>query len=106
MKIDITQIVQNDINSILCFADRAARYICVIKNQLDALFILSLFRQLTSTCFGHIYNPSGGLLCIYNNWYCMLPGRPTDSHLKSTTRTNCCIYIYIYIYTVYLLMMG
>ena len=40
------------------------------KNQLDALFILSLFRQSTSTCFGHICSPlSGGILHIYNNWY-------------------------------------
>jgi len=36
------------------------------ENQLDALFILSLFRQLTSAYFGHICNPtSGGILYIY-----------------------------------------
>ena len=36
------------------------------KNQLYALFVLSLFRQSTSTCFGHICNPSsGGILYIY-----------------------------------------
>ena len=40
------------------------------KNQLDALFILSLFRQLTATCFGHIYRPlSGGIMYTYSNWY-------------------------------------
>ena len=40
------------------------------KNQLDALFILSLFHQSTSTCSGHICSPSsGGILYIYNNWY-------------------------------------
>jgi hypothetical protein len=40
------------------------------KNQLDALFILSLFRQSASTCFGHICRPSSGsILYIYNNWY-------------------------------------
>jgi len=48
------------------------------KNQLDALFIHSLFRQSTSTCFEHICSPlSGGILCvcvcvyiyIYNNLY-------------------------------------
>jgi len=40
------------------------------KNQLDALFILSKFRQSTSTCFGHICSPSsGGILYIYNNLY-------------------------------------
>jgi hypothetical protein len=39
-------------------------------NQPDALLILSLFRQSTSTCFGHICSPSsGGILYIYNNWY-------------------------------------
>jgi hypothetical protein len=51
------------------------------KNQIDALFILSLFRQSTSTCFRHICSPSsGGILCvyiyIYNSWYvlCFLVG--------------------------------
>ena len=35
------------------------------KNQLDALFILSLFHQSTSTCFEHICSPSsGGMLCV------------------------------------------
>jgi len=28
------------------------------ENQLDAVFILSLFRQSTSICFGHICSPS------------------------------------------------
>jgi hypothetical protein len=31
-------------------------YLCN-KNQLNALFILSLFHQTTSTCFGHICGP-------------------------------------------------
>ena len=42
------------------------------ENQLDALFILSLFRHSTATCFGHICSPSpGGILyvcvcvCVY-----------------------------------------
>ena len=30
------------------------------KHHIDALFILSLFRQSTSTCFGHICSPSSG----------------------------------------------
>jgi hypothetical protein len=30
------------------------------KNQLEALFIVNLFRPTTSTCFGHIYCPSSG----------------------------------------------
>jgi hypothetical protein len=39
------------------------------ENQLDALFILNLFRQSTSTCFGHICSQSSGdILYIYNNW--------------------------------------
>jgi len=115
------------------------------ENQLDALFILSLLRQSTSTCFGHICGPSsGGILYIYSSWYvlsfsvdcllagqivlfswlsvgrpgcafqltvcwparlcfsvdCLLADRPTDSQLKSTEHTSCCIY------TVHLLMMG
>ena len=40
------------------------------ENQLDALFIVSLFRHPTSTCFGHICSPpSGGILYIHNKWY-------------------------------------
>jgi len=78
------------------------------ENQLVVLFILSLFCQSVSACFGHICSPSsGGILYIYNNWYvlcfsvdCLLAEWPTDSQLKSTTHTNCCIY------TVYLLMRG
>jgi len=36
------------------------------ENQLDALFIHSLFRQSTSTLFGRICNPSpGSILYIY-----------------------------------------
>jgi hypothetical protein len=34
------------------------------ENQLDALSILNLFDQTTSTCFGHVYCPSsGGIHC-------------------------------------------
>ena len=77
------------------------------EDQFDALFILSLFRQSTSTCFGHICSPSSGGILYIHNWYilcflveCLLAGRPTDSQLKSTTHTHCCRY------TEYLLMMG
>ena len=66
------------------------------KNQLDALFILSLFRQSTSTCFGHICRPSsGGILYMYNKWYvlCWKEG--------CLIGTRCmCIYIYIYIHSI------
>jgi hypothetical protein len=36
------------------------------KNQLDAIFILSLFRQSTSTCFGYICSPSSGALLLHH----------------------------------------
>jgi len=55
------------------------------KNQLDSKFILNLFRQSTSTCFGDICSPSsGGKLCIYNNWYVLLyiHSIPRDDGLK------------------------
>ena len=45
---------------IFCFCNRASGYLRVKKNQLHALFIFSIFRQTTSTCFGRIYNPSSG----------------------------------------------
>jgi len=67
--------------------------------QLDAMFVLSLFRQSTSTCFGHICSPSsGGILYVYNNWYvlffsvdCLLAQHYQLFYIY--------IYIYIYIYT-------
>ena len=69
--------------------------------QLDALFILSLFRQSTSTCFGHICSQSsGGILYIHNNLYvlcfpveCMLAGRPTYSQLENITLITIVVYI-------------
>ena len=68
------------------------------ENQLDALFILSLFRHSTSTCFGHICSSSsGGILYIYNNWYvlcllvdCVLANR------QSTEKHNTYQLLYIY----------
>ena len=66
------------------------------ENQLDALFILSLFRQSTSTCSGRICSSSsGGVLYIYKNWYvlcflveCLLAGRPTDSQLRINSASS------------------
>jgi len=54
------------------------------EHQFDDLFILSLFRPSTSTCFVHISSPSSaGILYIYN-WYvlcflvdCLLAGQQT-----------------------------
>jgi len=82
-------------------------YLCN-KNQLDALFILSLFRHSTSTCFGHICSPSlGGVLCIYGNWYvlCFLVDsllvgfHPNPANSQSTKKQN--MYQLLYIYTQY-----
>ena len=53
------------------------------ENQLDALFILSLFGQSTSTCFGHICSPSsGGILYIYatNGTCCVYTVHQIDFH--------------------------
>ena len=59
------------------------RYRCN-ENQLDAIFILSLFRQSTSTCFGHIFSPSsGGMLYMYNSWYMLyIYSIPPDDGLQ------------------------
>jgi len=67
------------------------------ENQLDALlvFILSLFRQSTSTCFEHICSPSSGLtLYIYNNWYvlCFL----VDPANRQFTKKQNTYHLYIY----------
>ena len=77
------------------------------ENQLDALFILSLFPHSTSTCFGHIRSlSSGGILYIYNNCYvlrfavdCLLSelGRNSDNR-QSTAKHN--MYQLLYIYSI------
>jgi len=55
---------QNMLHSMFCWPFISIHPFNV--NQLYTLFILSLFRQSTSTCFGHICSPSsGGTLCIY-----------------------------------------
>jgi len=59
------------------------------KNQLDALFILSLYCQLTSTCFGPICN-----------WLSVGP-----ANRQSTEKHNTYQFVE-HIYTVYLQMMG
>jgi len=54
---------------ILTQHDERHKYSCK-ENQLDAQFILSIFRQSTSTCFGSIYSPSSGYTpYIHNSWY-------------------------------------
>ena len=71
-----------DVTSVFMFCWPCISIHLCNKNQLDALFILCLFRQATSTCLGHICSPSSGvILCIHNNWYvlccsvdCLLAG--------------------------------
>ena len=63
------------------------------ENQLDALFIFSLFRQSTSACFEHVCSPSsGGILFIYNNWYVLCFSvdclQPNPSKRQSTEKHN------------------
>jgi hypothetical protein len=87
------------------------------ENQLDILFILNLFRQSTSTCFGHIlpiirgyklymYNNLSWMteLYMYSNWWelyfeadWLLAGSEWNypsaaSQPKCMTPTNCCKY--------------
>jgi hypothetical protein len=79
-------------------------YICVCV----CVCVCVCISSNTSTFFGRIYSPSlGGTPCGHNNWYlllflddCLLSWRTTDSRLKRTVSTSCCIH------TVYLLMMG
>jgi hypothetical protein len=86
--------------------DRASRYIRVIMKT-------NLMRYLSSVYFvNQLLHVSGIFVAHHQEVYCidttidkccafyMTVGRPTDSHLKSTTHTSCCIY------TVYFLMMG
>jgi hypothetical protein len=63
-------------------------------NQLDAPFILSLFRHSTSTFFGRICSPSsGGVLYIYSNWYMLCFS--VDGLFHSNPSNRPLFYIYI-----------
>jgi hypothetical protein len=76
------------------------------KTQLDALFILGLFHQSTSTCFRHMCSPSsGGILYIYNNWYVQyfLVDYLSAFHLNPANRhstKNHSMYQLLYIYSI------
>ena len=80
------------------FKGRIATFLCFQtsltdpcnENQLAALFILNLFRQSISTCFGHICSPSSGGIYIY---------LPTVVYVCVYIYTHYMyVYIYIYIY--------
>ena len=74
------------------------------ENQLDAIFTLSLFRQSTSTCFGHICSPSSGsILYIYNNRCvlcfsveCLMEFHPNPANRQSTEKHNTYHLLYMY----------
>ena len=86
-------------------------YLCN-ENQLDALFVLSLFCHQPPHVSGIFVAHHQEVYCIYTTvgTCCALqltvccpssvPTRTTDSQLQSATHSNCCIY------TVYLLMIG
>jgi hypothetical protein len=63
------------------------------ENQPDALFILNLFRQKNSTCFGSIYcQSSGGIHCICTAvgtcyTFRLTGSRPATSQPKRMTNT-------------------
>jgi len=62
-------LTNNNVRICFCKIQHMLKYLCN-KNQFDVLFIFSLFRQSTSTCFRHICGPSsGGILYMYNNCY-------------------------------------
>jgi hypothetical protein len=101
------QHIQNDLPFFMFCCQYISIHLCN-KNQLDAPFILSLFHQLTSTRFGHIWSPwSGSILYIHNklvrvvrfSW--LLAGQEAVTW-KAQSVTICCTYIYVYIYIYYI----
>jgi hypothetical protein len=108
---------------ILCFVDRASRHTCAIQTNLmhylSSVYFVNQPLHVSGIFMAHhqevyyIYMTTG-TCCAYQLNVCWpgwdgtsIPTRPTDSQLKSTTLTNCCVCVCvcIYIYTVYLLMM-
>jgi hypothetical protein len=99
VKIYIAQVVQKDNNSILCFFDRASRYICLIKinlmHYLSSVYFVNQPLHVSGISLAHHQK----VCCIYTTIgtvCCPVGHQSTDI----TTRTNCCIY------TVYHLIMG
>jgi hypothetical protein len=81
------------------FVDRASRYIRAMKTNLmhyySSVYFVNQPLHVSDIFVAHHQE----VYYIYNNWYvlcflidCLLAGWPTDSQLKSTTCTNCCIY--------------
>ena len=81
-------------------------YLCN-KNQLDALFILSFFRQSTYTRFGHSCSPSaGGVLYIYTTVgtycavqltvFCRIASTTYPANIQSTKKHKTYQLLYIY----------
>ena len=93
--------------TVLCIGDKQTAFYVLLtcistdpcnENILDALFILSLFRKSTSTCFGHICSPSsGGILYIYSNWYvmCFSIDKLTDIYINKIQQdATVCRYLF------------
>ena len=92
---------------ILYFVDHVSIRPCD-EDQIATQFILSSFRQSTSTSYGHICRPSsGGILYIYSSWFvlCFLGDRlltfhPISANMQSTKKHNMCQLLYIHIYSI------
>jgi len=87
-----------------CFADRASQYMCVTKTNLMQYLYSLYFVSQPLHVLGIFVAHHQEVYYIYkHNSWCVLCFAvdcwPTDSQLKSTTRTNCCIY------SIYLMMM-
>jgi hypothetical protein len=63
------------------------------ENQLDALFILNLFRQSTCTCFGMFIAHHQEVFTVHVQQLVQFHPDPTSCQSpKRITRTSCCTY--------------
>jgi len=78
------------------------------ENKIDALFILSLFLQSISTCFGHICSSSAGPgqqtanwraqhvpFVVYTGLFEMIVGVLTTCHTQYTWDSSICVFFYL-----------
>ena len=77
LMVEIMKLFFTQLYSVSChFICSKYLYICKMKTSLMHYLssgYISLYRQSTSICFGHICNPSsGGILHLYNNMYQLL----------------------------------
>ena len=91
--------IQNEQNKYYVLLTCTSVHLCN-NNQRDALFILRVFRQSTSTCFGHTFTPSSGSISYIYNTYRLLNEAYSESKYRFVVKNRVCFRIKFYCYQI------